>query len=104
MKVPKITMTTPYPDPVDQRVDEELDDGPLVVRIGAFEDDVKIVLKGRMDRDDGGRLGVVGVDEVDAALWREASDQLAVVVDVEQGKLRIIVGVGVFGVALADDL
>src|ERR1700728_3123243 len=75
-----------YPDPVDQRVDEELDDGLLVVRVGAFEDDVEIVLKGRMDSNDGRGLGMVRVDEVDATLRREASDQLAIVIDVEQGK------------------
>ena len=42
-----------------------------------------------MDGDDGGGLGVVGVDEVDAALGGKAGDELAVVVDVEKSKLRI---------------
>ena len=61
------------PDPVDQRIDEELDDGLVVVGVVAFEDDVEIILEAGVDGDDGGGLRVVGVDEVDALLGGEAA-------------------------------
>ena len=104
MKVPKITMTTPTQIQLTSGLMKNLMMGRLVIRVGAFEDDVEVVLERGVDGDDGGGLGVVGVDEVDATLGREAGDQLAVVVDVEQRELRIVVRIRVFGVALADDL
>ena len=80
------------PDPVDEGIKEDLDDGAVGVGVLTLVDGIEVVSQGGVVGDNGG-VGLAGL--VEAFLRGEQTDVLVALVDVEQGELRLVRGVGV---------
>ena len=89
------------PDPVDERIEEDLDDGACRCRGCGL----RRRRRGRGRAWSGWRpwSRAVCAGDVEALLGGELRDLLVAVEDVEEGVVGVVVGVGVLGVALADD-
>src|ERR1700761_1270679 len=89
------------PDPVHERVEKDLDDGLVGLGVAAFEDDVNVTGKCLVDGHHGRGL-LAGV--VEAALRCKLRDLFAVVEEVEESVVGVVVGVRVLRIRLADEL
>src|SRR6185437_11769882 len=75
-----------YPDPVHQRIQKYLNDGPVGVGVFALVDDIEIALQRRMQCDHrGGCLA----GEIESLLRRKLRDLFAVFVHVEKRVFRV---------------
>src|SRR5665213_1548757 len=87
------------PYPVDQRIEEDLDDGAISVRVAAHEDGVEVARESPVDRNHRQRR-LRG--RVEAALRSELRNLFGTLEDVEDREIGVVVSVGILGVALAD--